>query len=342
MISRRALLLAAAAPYRWRMPEETAPHKRTWMTFGAHQNIWGARLVHQVQRNLATIAETIARFEPVSILVEPSLHREAQQVLPATADRIPAPLDDLWARDTAPVFVLGPAQSKAAVDLNFDAWGEKQAHDRDAEVASFITRKSGAARLQSDLILAGSAIEVDGHGTAIITESGALNDARNPGITKADFERAIRPLLGLEKIIWLPGVAGRDFTDGRTDLYARFAAPGTVLCADDPANPVTRQHLMLLKTATDSSGRTLDVIPVKAPARPRNTFQSKTLAASYLGYYACNGAILAQEFGDAKTDAAARTTLQKLFPAREVIQLNCDALAAGGGTIHCVTQQEPA
>lgn len=342
MISRRALLLAAAAPFRWRMPEESAPHKRTWMTFGAHQNIWGARLIHDVQRNLATIAETIARFEPVSMLFEPTLRMEARQVLPAGIEQIPAPLDDLWARDTAPVFVLGAAKNKAAVDLNFNGWGEKQAHDRDAEVASFIARKSGAARLQSDLILEAGAIEVDGRGTAIIAESCTLNENRNIGITKADFEFAMRPLLGLEKIIWLPDGKGADFTDGHTSFYARFAAPGVVVYADNPANPITKEHLKILKAATDSTGRALELVPLKAPAKPRTKLRPMDLAATYLGYYVCNGAVITHEFGDAKTDAAARATLQKLFPARQVIPINCDALAAGGGTIHRVTQQEPA
>ena len=342
MISRRALLFAAAPSYRWRMPEESAPHKRTWMTFGAHQNIWGSRLIYEVQRNLASIAQTIARFEPVCILVEPSVRAEARQFLPAAVEQIPAPLDDLWARDTAPVFVLGPANSKAAIDLNFNGWGEKQAHDRDAEVASFITRKAGAARLQSDFTLEGGGIEVDGHGTAILAESCVLNDNRNPGLTRAEFERAARPLLGLEKFIWLPGRKGRDITDGHTDSYARFVTPGLVLCSDDPANPVTREHLKILKAATDATGRALEVVSLKTPIKPRNPFHSQDLATTYLGYYACNGAIVAQQFGDPKADAAALSTLQKLFPARQVIQLNCDALAAGGGTIHSVTQQEPA
>ena len=320
---------------------ETAPHKRTWMTFGAHQNIWGARLIAEAQRELATIAETIARFEPVSVLVEPTVRKEARQLLPAAVEQIAAPLDDLWARDTAPVFVFGSTKTRAAVDLNFNGWGEKQPHDRDAEVASFVARRAGAARLQADLILEAGAVEVDGRGTAIIAESCALNDNRNPGVTKPDFERAIRPLLGLEKIIWIPG-ARDGFTDGHVDIYARFAAPGVVLCADSPAHPVTKEHLKILKAATDATGRALEVVPLKAPSKPRNKFQSKQFAASYLGFYACNGAILAQEFGDAKADAAARATLQKLFPARQIIPLACDALAAGGGTIHRVTQQEPA
>jgi agmatine deiminase len=338
MITRRSLLLGAAAGTKsqWRMPDEPARHKRTWMAFGAHQNIWGARLIDEVQQNLALIAKTIAKYEPVTMLVEPSLTVPARRLLGDSVQLLVAPLDDLWARDTAPLFVLGPANAKAAVDLNFSGWGDKQTHYRDAEVARFIARKAGAQLLQTDLVLEGGCIEVDGHGTAIIAESCVLNNNRNPDISKDDFEQAISPLLGLEKIIWLPGVKGQDITDGHTDFYARFAAPGVVLAGDDPRDPITKQHLKILKAAK------LEVIPLVAPAKPRNKFQSKDLAAGYVGFYVCNGAVIAQEFGDPKADKAALVTLEKTFPGRQVLQLNCDALAAGGGTIHCATQQEPA
>lgn len=338
MITRRSLLLGAAAVPKspWRMPGESAPHKRTWMAFGAHQNIWGARLIDEVQQNIALIAKTIAKFEPVTVLVEPSLTLPARRLLEGVVQLLVAPLDDLWARDTAPLFVLGPNHTKAALDLNFSAWGDKQSHYRDAEVARFVARKANAQLLQTELILEGGCIEVDGHGTAIIAESCVLNDNRNPGISKADFEQAISPLLGLEKIIWLPGVKGRDLTDGQTSFYARFAAPGVVLAGDDPLAPITKQHLKILKAAK------LEVIPLTAPRKPRDRFQSKHLAAGYTGFYLCNGAVIAQEFGDAKADKTALSTLEKTFPGRQVIPLNCDALAAGGGTVHCITQQEPA
>ncbi len=318
------------------MPAEELLHERTWMCWPSSEEVWGEDL-GGVQDAIARIAVAIAGFEPVSMLARPE-EIDALESLFADDDieLIEGPVDDLWARDTAPLFVLGPANAKAAVDLNFSGWGDKQTHYRDAEVARFIARKAGAQLLQTDLVLEGGCIEVDGHGTAIIAESCVLNNNRNPDISKDDFEQAISPLLGLEKIIWLPGVKGQDITDGHTDFYARFAAPGVVLADDDPRDPITKQHLKILKAAK------LEVIPLVAPAKPRNKFQSKDLAAGYVGFYVCNGAVIAQEFGDPKADKAALVTLEKTFPGRQVLQLNCDALAAGGGTIHCATQQEPA
>ena len=199
---------------------------------------------------------------------------------------------------------------------------------------------------QSGLVLEGGGIEVDGHGTAIITESCVLNKNRNPGVSKAQCELELKRLLGLEKILWLPGVKGKDITDGHTDFYARFARPGVVIAGYDPDpesfdHAVTKRHLEILRAATDAQGRKLEVVVLQAPSKVRDKFASDDFAAGYINFYVCNGAVIAPEFGDAQTDAAAKRELQRVFPGREVVQINIDAIAAGGGGIHCTTQQEP-
>ncbi len=196
------------------------------------------------------------------------------------------------------------------------------------------------------MVLEGGGIEVDGHGTAIITESCVLNENRNPGVSKAQCERELKRLLGLEKIIWLPGITGQDITDGHTDFYARFARPGVVIAGYDPDpksfdHAVTTRHLDMLRGATDVEGRTLEVVVLEAPSRVRATFANDDFAAGYINFYVCNGAVIAPEFGDPRTDAAAKRELQRAFPGREVVQINSDGIAAGGGGIHCTTQQEP-
>jgi len=193
-MTRRALLVAAALPQRpWIMPAESAPHKRTWMAFGAHQNIWGAKLLPEVERNLIAIAQAVAKFEAVSILIPavsaPSTNPQIEFVV--------TPLDDLWIRDTGPVFVRGEQGQRSVIDLNFDVWGDKQAHDRDATVATIVARKAALRRMETGLILEGGGIEVDGAGTAIITESSVLN--RNPDVPRAEIDREIGTLLGLDK-----------------------------------------------------------------------------------------------------------------------------------------------
>lgn len=330
----------------WFMPDEAEPHQRTWMAFGASETIWGKKLLPEVQRNLATIAKTIARYEPVSMLVRKNEVDLARTLVGSAVTLVESPLDDLWVRDTGPTFVLTDQGHKAALNFNFNGWGEKQSFGRDAKVTALIAQQAGVQVLNTDLILEGGCIEVDGHGTAIITESCVLNDNRNPGVSKAQFEDQLMPLLGLDKIIWLPGIKGKDITDGHTDFYARFARPGIVVAGYDPDpssydHEVTKRHLEILRTATDASGRELEIIVLEGPTTIREKYASADFAAGYIGFYACNKAIIMQEFGDAKADSAAKQALQKAFPERVIEQIAVDGIAAGGGSIHCATQQEP-
>ncbi len=329
------------------MPEESGLHARTWMAFGADERIWGGELMPEVQRNLAAIATTIARFEPVSMLVRPRELELAQSLVSGTnVELIAAEIDDLWIRDTGPVFVTG-STGRAAADFNFTGWGNKQEHRRDAEVAQCVIEHAGVAPLRTELVFEGGGIEVDGQGTAIITESCVLNNNRNPGWKKHDVEEELANLLGIEKVIWLPGTIGKDITDGHTDFYTRFARPGIVVAGldNDPDSfdyDITRRHLDILHRATDVHGRPLQVEVLEGPSIVRGSFADNDFAAGYTNFYVCNGAVIAPEFGDPTTDQATRHTLQRLFGDREVVQINIDGIAAGGGGIHCTTLQEPA
>jgi agmatine deiminase len=329
------------------MPDEGDPHQRTWMAFGASVPIWGKALLPQVQRNLAELAKTIARYEPVSMLVRPYDYDLAHRLVGPSVELVIAELDDLWIRDSGPVFVVTATGEKAATQLNFNGWGRKQTHAKDRLLAAFIAQQAGVPLLTTDLVLEGGCIEVDGQGTALITESCVLNANRNPGISKAQFEDQLMPLLGLEKIIWLPGIRGADITDGHTDFYARFTGPGKVLAGYEPDpeladHVITKQHLDILQAATDAQGKTLAVTVLEAPSRVRPAYaEDEDFAAGYVGFYLCNGAVIMQEFGDRAADQAAQAVLQNAFPDREIVALNMDAIAAGGGSIHCATQQEP-
>ena len=328
------------------MPDEGERHKRTWMSFGANKTIWGGILLPEVQRNLALIARTIAAFEPVSMLVSREDYALARKLAGTKIDLIVCPLDDLWMRDSGPVFVVTENGGTADVDFNFNGWGKKQDYARDAKVAGFVLKHSQATFIRTKLVLEGGAIEVDGHGTAIIAASCVLNSNRNPGVSKAKCEAELKRLLGLQKVIWLPGITGKDITDGHTDFYARFARPGVIVAGYDPDptsfdHAVTRRHLEILRAATDAAGRKLEVVVLEAPSTLRKTFSNSHFAAGYVNFYVCNGAVIAPEFGDPKTDLAAAQTFRRLFPDRKIVQINIDGIAAGGGGIHCTTQQEP-
>ncbi|WP_084524159.1 agmatine deiminase family protein [Nocardia inohanensis] len=331
---------------RWVMPEESEPHARTWMAFGATERVWGRKLLPRAQRDLAAIANAIAEFEPVSMLVRAEDMATARSLTGPGVELVEGVLDDIWMRDTGAVFVRGES-GWGGIDFNFNGWGGKQSHRRDAEVAGQVSGRAGVEALETDLVLEGGGIEVDGEGTAIITESCVLNRNRNPGWKRAEVEEELAYLLGISKVIWLPGIAGYDITDGHTDFYARFARPGVVVAGldNDPDSfdyDVTRRHLEILHEATDARGRRLRVEVLAGPSRVRPEFESDDFAAGYINFYVCNGAVIAPEFGDPQADSAAYAGLARLFPERRIVQLNIDAIAAGGGGIHCTTQQEPA
>ena len=330
----------------WFMPDEAEPHKRTWMAFGAAEEIWGAELLPEVRRNLGTIARTISLFEPVTMLVRENEVDIARSLVGSSVELIVAPLDDLWMRDTGPIFVRNEQGEKAGLVLNFNGWGKKQSYQHDARVAAFVAQSAGVRAIETDIVLEGGCIEVDGHGTAILTESCVLNNNRNPGVSKARMEEDLSRLFGLKKIIWLPGIKGKDITDGHTDFYVRFVGPGTVLAGFDPDpasfdHEVTKEHLEILRSSTDAAGRKLNITVLEGPQTVREEYETEDFAAGYIGYYVCNGAVIMQEFGDREADLAARKTLQNAYPDREVVQIPIDGIAAGGGSIHCATQQEP-
>ena len=327
------------------MPDEAATHDATWMSFAVRDDIWGADLAVAVRTTLIDIANAIAEYEPVHLLVPPG-EMAAGSGAGVTPHEHAA--DDLWMRDTGPVFVRQASGSAlAGVNLNFNGWGDKQEHEADATVAAEICALADVEEVTTELVLEGGALEVDGEGTAIITESCVLNDNRNPGWTKSDVEFELQRLFGIEKVIWLPGIAGADITDGHTDFYARFTSPGVVVAARDDYRKsfdydVTRKHLKILREATDARGRALDVHVLPAPTILREEYLHDDFAAGYINFYVCNGAVIAPEFGDPEADEFARRTLSELFPHRTVVQLNIDPIASGGGGIHCATQQQPA
>ncbi|MCK5895571.1 MAG: agmatine deiminase family protein [Cocleimonas sp.] len=337
---------------KWFMPEESKPHKRTWMAFISSDAIWEDRQIPEVQKNLATLAKTIAKYEPVSLLVRPQDYTTAVQLLGGLNSHhypinlIKVMLNDLWVRDTGPSFVINNKGEKAAINFNFNGWGEDQAFEHDAKIADFIAKQSGVASLSSSLTVEGGCFEVDGNGTAIMSESCIINDNRNPNKKKIVIENELKNLLGLKKIIWLKGIKGKDITDGHTDFYARFVKPGVVVVSRDTDKSsydytITRENINLLQAATDANNTPFKLIILDTPWHINSNFGTKDFAAGYVGYYVCNGAVIMQKFGDNKADKKAKAALAPAFPHHVIEQLTLDGIASGGGSIHCATQQEP-
>jgi agmatine deiminase len=330
------------------MPAEEGPHDRTWMCWPSSQDIWG-RDLRGVQDDIIEIAITIAGFEPVSMLARPAETAAVRRVLKGV-EVIDAPVDDLWARDTLPNFLTrhradGTIQLGAS-HARFNGWGAKQVSAGDTQLAGLVAKRLGIALRASGLTGEGGGIEVDGTGTVLAAASCWVNENRNPGRTRDQIETAILAMVGAQRMIWVDGLAGHDITDGHVDTLARFVNPSTILvdkpAFDDPGDPwvaVATRTRRQVQRARTASGGPYTILEIAQPATVRRT--GGDFLSTYMNYYVCNGGVIAPRFGDRQADAAARSVLERLFPDRDVVQLDIDALAAGGGGIHCATQQQP-
>ncbi|BAN47097.1 agmatine/peptidylarginine deiminase [Metapseudomonas resinovorans] len=344
-----AARVPAALAASWYMPDEHGPQERVILAFAASSKVWqgweGA-----VNNCIALLAKTIAKYQPVTVLCRASQLSQAKSKCGTTnIEFLTMPLDDVWVRDYGGCFVVDGAGGLGLVDFNFNGWGGKQTSANDTAVADPLSYEMEAAYIRSALVGEGGGIEVDGHGTAIMTESCWVNSNRNPGLSKAQIEAELKANLGLRKIIWLPGIKDKDITDAHVDFYARFVQPGVVIANldNDPKSydyAVTRKHLEILKSATDADGRKLVVHTLPPPLTKRNnqyTQGNPDFAPGYINYLPINGAVIAPQFGDAAADKYCKDLLTRLYPGRVVEQVNIDPIAAGGGGIHCVTKNLP-
>lgn len=331
----------------YRAPAEESPHVRTWMCWPSTPSIYGGAGAYydDVQATLARLATAIARFEPVSLLADASLHSKIAKLCGPGVDLVDVPTDDMWARDSGPVFVKDDARGVAAVDLNFNAWGNHQAHELDARVASEIARHAGAPVLSSVVTGEGGGIEFDGEGTLLLTDSCWVNDNRNPGKSREAIGAELAQLFGIEKTIWLPGVRGEEETDGHIDGSIRFIRPGVVMMSGYPGDDtiwgeVYEESKAILSRETDAKGRPFEIFELSWATNARS--KHPNMFTSYANFYVANGVVVSPAFGDRKADARARDTLAMLYPEREIVMLDFDRIYENGGGVHCVTQQQPA
>ncbi len=333
----------AAKAARWLMPEETHPHQMTFMSWPT-QLIWEPDTAG-VRRDIAGIARAIADFEPVVLLANPKDVKAAQRACGSQVEVVPIPVDDLWMRDTGPTFVLG-GKNIAGVDFNFNGWGDKQEHTRDAGVAREILAMEKVTRIQAPIVGEGGSIEVDGAGTLMATESSLINDNRNPGKTKADIEAVLTETVGATTFIWVKGVKGKDITDYHIDALARFSEPGVVVVSTPPKDAAQDvwlaaydQARKVLNSAVDARGKRLELVDLPEPVDIGR--RGEGFLATYVNYYVVNDGVILPRFGDKKADRDAVAIIRDLYPGREVVQVPVDTFGEGGGGIHCATQQMP-
>jgi agmatine deiminase len=339
------------------MPAEWDPHRATWIAWPHHTADWPGRF-GPIPWCFGEIVRALTRDETVAILVgDAAIERRARRLLGRLGidlqrvefHRIPT--DRSWLRDTGPIFVRQPDGSRAATVWRFNGWAKYPDHRRDARVASSIAQVAGTCAMPIEVdgrrvVLEGGAIDVDGEGTLLATEECLLSEvqARNPGLSREALERVLANGLGVRKVLWLGrGIAGDD-THGHIDDVCRFVAPGVVvLCSEPDPRDANYQALAenreRLEGARDAAGRKLDVIALPMPSPI--VFDGVQVPASYANFYIANGRVLVPVFNDPR-DRDVLGLLAELFPGREITPIYCGDLIWGLGTIHCMTQQEPA
>ncbi len=349
----------------FRMPGEFEPHQGTWMLWPERPDNWrwGAK---PAQAAYADVARAISEFELVTMCVSPGQFANARQVLPQAVRVVEMTSNDAWVRDCGPSFLINDAGEVRGVDWRFNAWGGLESGlyspwDQDDLVGQKILEIEHVARYAAPLVLEGGSIEVDGEGTLLTTRECLLNHDRNPDLSLADIEAKLGEYLGIRKIIWLEKGVYNDETEGHVDNLARFVRPGVVMLdwtddTADPQYPISLDAFERLSQNTDARGRRLEVIKLPQPG-PLHMTQDESrgvdvvegtqpreaglrLAASYVNFYVCNGAVI-MPLLDARTDAAAADLIQRAFPDRRVIGVPAREILLGGGDVHCITQQQP-
>ncbi|MDV9197522.1 agmatine deiminase family protein [Streptomyces sp. NBC_01362] len=329
-----------------RMGAEWESHARTFMSWPALESVWGEDLRY-VREDIARIAHAVAEYEYVVMLARPDQQKAAQKACGRDVEVVPLAVDDLWARDTVPVFVEDDGKV-TGIDFNFNGWGNKQQHTNDARVGRTLLTAYDIPRSKAPLIAEGGSFETDGEGTLLITESSIVNDNRNPGKSRDRIEAELKQTLGVKKVIWLAGVRGQDITDAHVDSLVRFTAPGVVLLdrahPDTPADSWSRaadQAKSVLSRATDAKGRPFEIIDLPQPDLYEITGEGDDFVSTYANFYVANDSVFIPGFGDRKSDKRAKSILREHFPGRDIVQINIDTIASGGGGIHCSTHDEP-
>jgi len=347
------------------MPGEFESHSGTWILWPERPDTW--RLGGKpAQRAFVEVATVIARFEPVTMGVSRGQYQNARNMLPPVIRVVEMSHDDAWIRDCGPTFVVDDTGGIRGVDWDFNAWGGLEGGlyfpwDQDDLVPRKVLEIEGIDRYKAELVVEGGALEVDGEGTLITTESCMLNPNRNPQVKREDVEARLTEYLNVEKIIWLREGTYLDETDGHVDNLCRFVRPGVVVVTwtddrSDPQYAISLDAYKRLTHATDAKGRMLEVHKIHQPtpmfmtreesegvdpiegSYPRR--EAGHLGGSYVNFYLVTGGVVIPTFKDPH-DQAALEIMQRLCPDRQVIGVSSREILLGGGNVHCITQQQP-
>jgi agmatine deiminase len=341
----------------YRMPAEWEPHAATWLGWPHELTDWPGKFA-PIPWAFAEIVRLLSHVERVFLIVQDQASQKRVRSILNKAgaklesvDFFVAPTDRGWMRDSGPICVKNTAGKVAYNNFVFNGWAKYANHTKDAKVVGRLNKKLKRPIFLPEhkgrrVVLEGGSIDVNGCGTLLTTEECLQSSVqeRNPGFTKQEYAEVFREYLGITNVLWLGnGIAGDD-THGHVDDLTRFVNETTVvtIVEEDPEDAnyaPLQENLSRLNEMTDQNGKSLRVeaLPMPKPIY----FDGPRLPASYANFYIANGIVIVPTFNDAN-DRVALNTLSKLFPTREVVGIHCRDLVLGLGTLHCMTQQEPA
>ena len=329
------------------IPAEWAPHRAMWVGWPSHGELW-KEAFEQAKDEVEALVRALAGpgREQVKLMVG------AEEALPEAQARlagvenvtvVPARFGDIWLRDTGPIF---GEHSETANAFAFNGWGGEFVYEHDTEVADQIAQAAGVTPVRHDFILEGGALDHDGQGTILTTGQCLLNRNRNAGWTAAAAEAALGEALGATRVVWLGDGLLNDHTDGHVDNLARFVAPGVVAVPmafghNDPNADAYDAAAAVVRASTDAAGNPLKVLLIPSPGLVVDE-DERPIPASHMNFLIANGAVVVPTYGNDMAARLACEALATVFPDREIIPLASNAILTGGGSFHCISQQEPA
>ncbi len=341
-------------PQNYRLPAEFEPQEAIWLSWPTNKESC-PKTYSKLQDKFGEIAASVSRYERVRINAPTLAHMNIRLSIAdnegdlSQVDIYENATNDVWCRDHGPIFIKHKETGKVAVtDWEFNAWGGKfPPFDLDNTIPEKAAAALSMDRFTSKMILEGGAIESNGKGVLITTEAVLLNKNRNAGMSKAEIEKELKAMLGVESIFWLKnGIAGDD-TDGHIDDMVRFVREDAVICMietkeTDPNFKVLKENRERLNDLRTMSGERVEVIEIEMPqAIEVKDWRLSRLPASYANFLIVNNAVLIPMFGHKKKDPLAEDKIAECFPGREIISVACKDLLMEGGALHCIAMHQP-
>lgn len=331
------------------MPGEDMTHEGTWLTW-PHRYTYGIGYPHEIEGIWVEMVMALHTGEKIHIITyNKSEQTRITRLLTDSAvdlrqiDFVLAQSDDVWARDTGPMFVFDKNNKLVIADFAFDGWGEKAPYKKDNQIPAAVSKeKSFPLTAIPDLVLEGGAVELDGSGTLMAAKSSVCSKNRNSQLTLRQVEEYLSKYLGVVNFIWLEGVTDEEITDAHIDGMARFYNHHTILTVSVEDFPELYENINMndynrMKRAKNANGHAYEL--VELPLTKKNV-DGLNYKGSYLNYYIGNEVVLVPIYKD-ENDVTALEIIAGLYPTRKMVPIVVNDLFQYGGMLHCVTQQQP-